>query len=281
MTYEEQFLALLDKLLTKGEWIENERTGKRCLTLFGETLEYTLEDPPLLTTKQSFPVSAVAELLGYLRGYGNAQQFEDVGSKTWWANSDDNESWLNNPHRKGSGDIGRAYGVVARDFNGIDTIKNVFEDLANGVDNRGEIITFWKPDEFYKAALRPCMHTHCFNIIGDTINLHSIQRSQDKMLGGNFNSIQCYFLLLIASRISGKKFGRVKHDITNLHIYEDHIEGVKQMLSRTPLKNNSILKLVDWVTSFDDVIGNDKHAREYVVVDNYKHLGKIHFDMAV
>jgi thymidylate synthase len=87
--------------------------------------------------------------------------------------------------------------------------------------------------------------------------------------------------LLIASRISGKKFGRVKHDITNLHIYEDHIEGVKQMFSRAPLKNNSILKLVDWVTSFDDVIGNDKHAREYVVVDNYKHLGKIHFNMAV
>ncbi len=281
MTYEEQYLTLIDKLLTEGVWVENERTGKRCLTLFGQTLEYSLEDAPLLTTKKSFPVSAVAELLGYLRGYGNAQQFEDIGSKTWWANANDNQEWLKNPHRNGDGDIGRAYGVVARDFGGIDTVSKVFEDLSKGVDNRGEIITFWKPDEFDKAALRPCMHTHNFNIIGDTINLHSIQRSQDKMLGGNFNSIQCYFLLLIASRISGKKFGKVKHDITNLHIYEDHLEGAKQMLKRKPLKNSASLKLADWVVSFSDVINQDLHAKAYVEVSNYYHLGKIDFTMAV
>ena len=284
MTYEEQYLVYLDKILTDGKWVLNERTGEKCLTLIDYSFTYELGDSLLLTSKQSFPLSAVAEMLGYLRGYNYANEFSMVGANTWFANANDNKEWLNNPYRKGKDHMGKVYGAIGRDFGGNDLLMDVYLDLLKGVDNRSEIITFYKPDDFDKGCLRPCLHSHHFSLLEDTMYLNSTQRSMDAALGGNFNSIQCYFLLLLMSAITGNKFGKCRHTIVNNHIYEKHIDGVKEMLSRKPLPATSKITLKDWVTNIDDVIGEDNfytHAKEYVTVEGYEHLGKIDFQMAV
>lgn len=283
MTYEEQYLVELDDLITNTKWTYNERTGEQVLQKFGVMFEYG-EQAPLLTVNQSFPVMSVAEELGYLRGYKNAQQFEDIGARTWWDNTNENESWLANPNRKGDGDLGRAYGVVARDFGGLDTVLDVFTKIKNRQDDRGLIITYWKPDDFDKACLRPCKHTMNFMIEGDTINLFVSQRSCDSTLGLKANSIGCWFLLQLAARISGLEVGKCKHFITNYHLYKSHYEGALEMLSRKPLEPTGKIELNHWVTDIFDVIGTEEyftHAREYVTVGDYEHLGKIDFKMAV
>lgn len=284
MTYEEQYLTELDDLLTNhSKWVYNERTGERVLQKFGVMFEYG-EESPLLTVNQSFPVMSVAEELGYLRGYDNASQFDNIGARTWHGNTNENESWLSNPYRKGEGDLGRAYGVVARDFGGIDTVKDVLTKIQNRDDDRGLIITYWKPDDFDKACLRPCKHTMNFMIDDGTINLFVSQRSCDSTLGLKANSIGCWFLLQLAARISGLKVGVCKHFITNYHLYESHYEGAVEMLSRNPLEDKGKLKLADWVEDVDSVLGEtnyNKHAREYISVEGYEHLGKIDFKMAV
>lgn len=284
MTYEDKFLEYLDAILTKGKWVYNERTGEKCLTLINYNFTYELEDSMLLTTKQSFPISAIAEILGYLRGYTNAQQFADIGSKTWFANANENEAWLNNPYRKGENDMGMVYGGIGRNFGGIDLLMDIYTDLMKGVDNRGEILTFYKPDDFDKGCLRPCLYSHHFSLVENEMSLHSTQRSMDAALGGNFNSIQCYFLLMLMSTITGNKFGTCYHTIVNNHIYEKHIDGVKEMLNRKPLPATSSIALNDWVSNIDDVIGENSfntHAREYVTINDYEHLGKIGFKMAI
>lgn len=284
MTYEEQYLTYLDTILTKGKWVYNERTGEKCLTLINYTFSYELEDSVLLTSKQSFPVSAIAEILGYLRGYTNAQQFSDIGTNTWIANANENKDWLDNPNRKGLNDMGNVYGAIGRNFGGIDLLMKVYLDLLAGKDDRSEIITFYKPDEFDKGCLRPCLYSHHFSLLEDKLFLNSTQRSMDAALGGNFNSIQCYFLLLLMSTITDNQFGACYHTIVNNHIYEKHIEGVKKMLKRKPLPATSRIILNDWVANIDDVIGDkhfNRHAREYVTVEDYEHLGKIGFKMAV
>ncbi|OUS30387.1 thymidylate synthase [Thalassotalea sp. 42_200_T64] len=272
-----QYLDLCQRIIDEGIWVDNKRTGKRCLTVINADLEYQVgnNEFPLITTRKSFYKSAIAELLGYLKGYDNAADFRALGTKTWDANANDNEVWLKNSYRKGEDDMGRVYGVQGRgwakpDGGTIDQLKKVVENLKNGVDDRGEIITFYNPGEFHLGCLRPCMHTHNFSLLGDTLYLTSFQRSCDVPLGLNFNQIQVFAFLAIMAQITGHKAGVAYHKIVNAHIYEDQLDLMKNVqLKREPLSapkltiNPKIKSLEDietWVTMDDfDVTGYEHH----------------------
>ncbi|MDD9157284.1 thymidylate synthase [Aliivibrio sp. S4TY2] len=272
-----QYLDLCQRIVDEGTWIENERTGKRCLTVINADLTYDVANSqfPLVTTRKSFWKAAVAEMIGYIRGYDNAEDFRKIGTKTWDANANLNDAWLNNPHRKGDDDMGRVYGVQGRSWakpNGefVDQLKKIIDDLSAGIDDRGEILNFYNPGEFDMGCLRPCMYSHHFSLLGDTLYLNSTQRSCDVPLGLNFNMVQVYFLLAIVAQITGHKAGKAYHKIVNGHIYEDQLELMKEVqLKREPLKapifkiNPKIKSLEDletWVTMDDfEVIGYESH----------------------
>ena len=281
MRYEEQYLNLVNTILEKGKWVSNDRTGKACLTIPEYSMTYTKDDPPLLTVKKSYPVSAFAEKLGYLRGYNNAIDFDRVGTKSWYDNANKTQAWLDNPNRVGENHLGSIYGVIARDFGGVDLVKKVFNNLSKGVDDRSEIITYYKPDEFDKGCLRPCMHSHQFTILDNTLYLNSNQRSCDVPLGLNYNSIQCYLFLKLMAKICNLEMGYVKHNIVSPHIYEDQMESVLKMVERKPLPYSSpTLEIAGWINTLEDVIDSDRHARDYIKMSSYYHLGAIDFPMS-
>ncbi|GAA0239220.1 thymidylate synthase [Marinomonas primoryensis] len=263
-----QYLDLCQRIVNEGEWVSNERTGKRCLTVINADLTYDVSkgEFPLVTTRKSFWKSAIAEIIGYLRGYDNAADFRALGTKTWDANANKNEVWLNNSYRKGEDDMGLCYGAIGRHFpkpdgGHIDLLKQIVDDLTRGVDNRGEILTFYHPGAFHMACLRPCLYSHHFSLLGDTLYLNSTQRSCDVPLGLNFNMVQVYVLLAIVAQITGKKAGQAFHKIVNAHIYEDQLELMRDVqLKREPyplptLKINPEIKTLKdietWVTMDD------------------------------
>ena len=263
-----QYLALCQRIIDEGEWIDNKRTGTRCLTVINADLEYDVANNqfPLITTRKSFYKAAIAELLGYLRGYDNAAQFRAIGCNTWNANANEKSAWLNNPHRKGEDDMGRVYGVQGRqwqrpDGSHFDQLRKVVDNLTNGIDDRGEIVTFYNPGETALGCLRPCMHTHTFSLLGDRLYLTSYQRSCDVPLGLNFNQIQCFVLLALVAQITGHKPGKAFHKIVNAHIYENQLPLMRDVqLKREPLPlpklhiNPNIKTLDDietWVTTDD------------------------------
>ena len=86
-----QYLDLCRRIVEEGEWVANERTGKRCLTVINADLQYSVErnEFPIITTRKSYWKAAIAELLGYLRGYDNAADFRALGTKSWDANSNE------------------------------------------------------------------------------------------------------------------------------------------------------------------------------------------------
>lgn len=272
-----QYLDLCQRIIEHGEWVENTRTGKRCLTVINADLEYDVaaNQFPLITTRKSYWKAAIAEMLGYLRGYDNAADFRAIGCKTWDANANDNQDWLNNPHRKGEDDMGRVYGVQGRrwqkpDGTPLDQLQKIADHLAQGIDDRGEILTFYNPGEFDMGCLRPCMHTHTFSVLGDTLYLTSYQRSCDVPLGLNFNQVQVFFLLKIMAQISGLKPGKAYHKIVNAHIYEDQLELMRDVqLKREPFASpklhinpeiKSLSDLETWVTLSDfEVEGYQSH----------------------
>jgi thymidylate synthase len=272
-----QYLDLCRRIIDEGHWVENERTGKRCLTLINVDLTYNVADNefPLVTTRKSYWKAAIAEFLGYIRGYDNAADFRKLGTKTWDANANENAAWLNNPYRKGEDDMGRVYGVQGRgwqkpDGGSVDQLRKIVDDLTKGIDDRGEILSFYNPGEFHMGCLRPCMHTHTFSLLGDTLYLTSYQRSCDVPLGQNFNQVQVFFFLKIMAQITGNEPGLAYHKIVNAHIYEDQLELMRDVqLKREPFPSpqlhinpdiKSLEDLETWVTMDDfEVTGYQHH----------------------
>ncbi|PCJ28224.1 MAG: thymidylate synthase [SAR86 cluster bacterium] len=272
----QQYLSLCQRIIDQGVWVENQRTGKKCLTVINADLTYDVAQNqfPIITTRKSFWKAAIAELLGYIRGYDNAADFRAMGTKSWDANANENQAWLNNPVRKGEDDMGRVYGVQGRawrkpDGSSLDQLKKIVDNLCQGTDDRGEILTFYNPGEFELGCLRPCMHTHTFSLLGDTLYLTSSQRSCDVPLGLNFNQIQVFTLLALIAQITNKEPGIAYHKIVNAHIYEDQLELMRSVqLTRDPFSapelhiNPDIKTLKDietWVTLDDFKVEGYEH----------------------
>ncbi len=273
-----QYLELCKRIVDEGVWIDNKRTGKRCLTVINADLTYNVaaNEFPLVTTRKSFYKSAIAEMLGYIRGYDNAADFRKLGTKTWDANANENQAWLENPYRKGIDDCGFIYGKVARNFpkpdgGNIDILRQIVDNLSRGIDNRGEIFTFYHPGAFHMGCLRPCMYSHHFSLLGDTLYLNSTQRSCDVPLGLNFNMVQVYVLLALMAQITGHKAGQAYHKIVNAHIYEDQLELMRDVqLKREPLAAPQ-LKINPDIQSLEDL-------ETWVSLDDFEVQGYQHHE---
>lgn len=261
-----------NKILDEGVWVSNERTGTNCLTIPLHIAEYTEDVVPIDTTRKQSYKAPIMELVGYLRGLTNAQDFADIGSPTWFGNANDTKAWLENPNRKGKHDCGSIYGAVCQE-----EITEVFRKIKNREDDRGLIIDFWEPKTFDKGCLRPCLHTHAFQIVGDTIYLTSTQRSADVGLAGSWNALQCWVLLKLAAQISGLKFGKVTHIIHHAHIYESHLKDFKVQMSRTPLPlPECTLEINSNITSLEDL--RTWVTKDDFLLEGYRHLEPIKYE---
>lgn len=263
-----------DRILREGVWVYNARTGKKCLTI--PNLTFTYDKLPLITTKQVFYKTAINELLGYIKGFTSAEDFRKIKCGTWNSNANKTKAWLDNPLRKGEDDMGKVYGAIAKDFGGIDLIHKVYNNLKNGIDDRGEIITFWKPDDFDKGCLRPCMFQHHFTILDGHLYLTSYQRSCDYPLGSGFNMIQVWFFLELMARITGLEVGHATHHMVNVHVYEDQLEIFKEQMSRVPISDIPELVISPVVKTLQDV--EDWMTGDDIWLDSaYEHCGKLSY----
>ena len=278
LTWEQQYLSSLNRVVSLGHDIPNPRTGKKCRTVFDQRfyLDCRTSGAPLPTTRKVGIRKPIAELLGYLRGFQSAAQFRELGTDTWDKNANDTPAWLANPNRKGEDDLGLVYGGIARawptpDGGSIDLLTKIYTDLKNGVDDRGEILTFWNPGLFQYGALRPCLYEHAFVLINGVLNIRSTQRSNDSLLGGAVNTFQSYALVRLMAQITGHTAGELVHDNNNYHIYEDQLPVLheKGQLLREPFPeatlwiNPEIRTLEDvltWVTPDDfKLVGYQSH----------------------
>lgn len=257
----QSYLDLGKEIIKNGVMVHNDRTNTGCLTIprWDFTFDVGKGPVPILTTRGINWKAAIAELIGYWRGYTSAADFRKLGTKTWDANANLNEAWLNNPHRKGDDDMGLVYGAMGREWPGpdgpIDQLRKVYEDLKAGKDDRGEIISYWNPGMFSRGCLRPCMYEHQFQLIGDTLYLDSTQRSTDVPLGLAFNMIQVFVSLQLMAQITGHKAGTAQHSIKNCHVYENQIEIFKnEQLTRQPSDTLPFLIINPAIKTLDDVL---------------------------
>lgn len=280
---EVQYLNNLRTIVDKGFDVHNERTNSNTRTYINlmQTYDAKTNKAPIVTTRKVPLKLPIAELIGYIRGYTNAKQFRELGTKSWDMNANENEIWLNNPNRKGEDDLGLIYGAVANKWpvlnrdnlyvNGfLNLFEKVYNNLSNSKDDRGEIISFWNPGAFHLGCLRPCLHTYQFSLGGmgrEDLYLTASQRSCDFPLGGAANMVQVWLFLRLMAQITNKNPKLALHQTVNGHIYEDQIDLVKEQLTREPLAEPTIdinpdiktLKDLQWVTLDDFKITYDEY----------------------
>ena len=230
-----QYLDLLNHVLEHGDKKED-RTGTGTISVFGYQMRFDLSEKfPLLTTKKVHLKSVIHELLWFLKGSTNIGYLKENGVSIWDEWADEN------------GDLGPVYGSQWRswqtsDGRTIDQISNLIENIKNNPDSRRLIVSAWNVGEVDKMKLPPC---HCFfqfYVANDKLSCQLYQRSADIFLGVPFNIASYALLTLMIAQVTNLTPGEFVHTLGDAHIYSNHIEQVKQQLSREA-KDLPIMKI--------------------------------------
>ncbi|GAB2966669.1 MAG TPA: thymidylate synthase [Actinotalea caeni] len=222
-----QYEELLRHVLESGT-PKADRTGTGTRSVFGHQMRYDLSRAfPLVTTKRVHVPSVVHELLWFLRGDSNIAYLRENKVRIWdeWADED--------------GELGPVYGVQWRswptpDGGHIDQISRVLEQLRSDPDSRRIIVSAWNVADLDKMALAPCHAFFQFYVADGRLSCQLYQRSADLFLGVPFN-IASYALLthMVAQQV-GLQVGDFVWTGGDVHIYDNHVEQVREQLRREP-----------------------------------------------
>ena len=137
------------------------------------------------------------------------------------------------------------------------------------------IVSAWNPLQFNEMALPPCHYAFQITVIDGKLNLLWNQRSVDTMLGLPFNIASYALLLHLLAKETGLKEGKLVGFLADVHIYENHIDGAKEQLTRDPNKYSlPKLETENWKSIFDWKAENTKLL-------DYQSYDRIHFEIAV
>jgi thymidylate synthase len=246
-----QYHKLLEDILEYGKET-TDRTGVGTKSIFGYQMRFNLQDGfPAVTTKRLAWKAVVGELLWFLEGstderrlaeltYGK-DKTELVGRTTiWTANADAQGKALGYVNNEFTKELGPVYGSQWRRFNrdatiGIeeDQIVWLLNELQANPDSRRLILSAWNPNQLREMALPPCHVLAQFRIYNGRLSCQLYQRSADVFLGVPFNIASYALLTHIIARECDLEVGDFVHTIGDAHIYLNHVDQVKEQLSRT------------------------------------------------
>lgn len=248
---------LLRDVLENGT-SKQDRTGTGTTSVFGRQLRYNLaESFPLLTTKKVYFHAVIGELLWFLRGDSNVEWLRDNGVRIWneWADE--------------RGELGPVYGVQWRswptpDGGHIDQIAQAMQDLRENPDSRRMVVSAWNVAELDDMALMPCHLLFQLYVADGKLSLQVYQRSADLFLGVPFNIASYALLAHMFAQQAGLNVGELIWTGGDCHIYNDHVEQVREQLRRSPraypqLRLNKAASIFDYDFSDISVDGYDPH----------------------
>lgn len=199
-------------------------TPAHTIKQFGVVNRYDLsEEFPALTLRPTAIKSACDEMLWIWQKKSN--NINDLNSKIW-------DSWADE-----SGSIGKAYGyqlgVKYRFAQGeMDQVDNVIWQLKNQPYSRRIMTNIFNFEDLMEMGLEPCAYSMTFNVTGNRLNGILNQRSQDILAANNWNVVQYSILLMMLAQVTGFVPGELVHVISDAHIYDRHVEIVKELITR-------------------------------------------------
>lgn len=294
--------------------IKPTRTGIDTISYSGVQFEHFMANGfPLLTTKFVSLKNVAIELEFFIKGLSDKKWLQERGCHIWdeWANPkkvdanlkhikmipNDRDKWyptsvdnidvtedeLRKVIQKSESDLGRIYGVQWRNWTTsdsydcayLDQLKDVIKRAKKDPLDRRLLVSAWRPDELNQMALPPCHYA--WQILSDGINLDLIwiQRSVDVGLGLPYNIASYGLLLLLLAKELNLTPRRLVGQLGDTHIYENHIDKLKEQIYRTPYEL-PIVTIPDenWKSIFDWTYENIK-------LEHYKHHSSIKLEIAI
>ena len=233
-----QYLELVSRVLRQGTQRED-RTGTGTISVFGTQTTFDLREGfPATTSKRLAFKAVVGELLGFIKGVDNLNDFDPAGAKIWQANYEA-KYWT----PRVPGDLGRIYGVNWRDWQSVtkdghakstDQLMVLIKGLKNKPASRRHLVITYNPGELDQVVLPPCHYAfQCF-VENGSLDMIVVMRSLDLFLGMPFDIASYAILQTMLAREVGLTPRMLTFQCADTHIYMNHIEQVKEMLSRTP-----------------------------------------------
>ncbi|MDO7654059.1 MAG: thymidylate synthase, partial [Porticoccus sp.] len=277
-----QYLDLMRHIRDNGVRKED-RTGTGTLSIFGHQMRFDLREGfPLVTTKKVHLKSIIHELLWFIQGDTNIRYLVQNGVNIW--NDWPFQSWLRQVGQEEKfpmytpewreqkklfiervktdeqfaaqyGELGPVYGHQWRNFEGVDQLAQIVEDIKTNPDSRRLIVSAWNPKDIpvmAKSGLPPCHTLFQFYVTEGRLSCQLYQRSADVLLGVPFNIASYALLTLMIAQVAGLQPGDFVHTFGDAHLYVNHLEQVEEQLSRRPhaLPNMQINPLVTNIFDF-------------------------------
>jgi thymidylate synthase len=244
---ENQYLELIQKIISTGE--KRETRNSITYSIFGEKLEFDISKSiPFITTKKLAWKTVIKELLWFLSGSTDNTKLLEQNVNIWKDNASREFMNLCGFKDREENDLGPIYGHQWRHFNaeykdhktdytnqGIDQIKYVLNLLKNDPMSRRIIISAWNPCQISQMNLPPC-HILAQFYVSNAKELSCIlyQRSADVGLGLPFNIASYAVLTYILAKLSNLTPKKLIVTIGDAHIYENHIDALKEQCKRKP-----------------------------------------------
>ena len=222
---------------------------------FGVVNRYNLaEEFPALTLRPTAIKLATDELLWIWQRKSN--NIKDLNSHIW-------DSWADE-----NGSIGKAYGYqmgIKYKFKQgeMDQVDNVLWCLKNDRYSRRILTNIYNFADLAEMGLEPCAYSMTFNVKGNTLNGILNQRSQDILAANNWNVVQYSILLMMFAQVSGLVVGELVHVISDAHIYDRHVDIIKELIQRPQFPAPKVT-LNPEIKNFYDFTPDD------VIVENYQ-----------
>ena len=226
------FVTMCKDILENGYSTEGEKVrpkwedGTYAYTIkrFGVVNRYNLaEEFPALTLRKTYVKSAVDEILWIWQKKSN--NIHDLHSHIWdeWADAD--------------GSIGKAYGYqlgVKHQYKEgmMDQVDRVIYDLKNNPYSRRIMTNIYVHQDLHEMNLYPCAYSMTFNVTDGRLNAILNQRSQDVLAANNWNVVQYAVLVYMLAQVCDLQPGELVHVIADAHIYDRHVDIVKELISR-------------------------------------------------
>lgn len=256
---ERQYLQLVRDILDHGD----REVGRNGTTLvkFGNMMRFSLKDGtlPLLTTKRVAYKTCLEELLWFIRGETDARILQAKNVHIWDGNA--NRAFLDGRglQEYPEGVLGPVYGFQWRHFGadydptiagqmdpesakhvfqGIDQLQQIIDTLKDPLQrsSRRIIMSAWNPIDLDKMALPPCHILAQFHVSGGTrLSCALYQRSCDVGLGVPFNIASYSLLTHLLAKYCGLEAHEFVYFMGNTHIYESHIDGLREQMEQPML----------------------------------------------
>ena len=286
---EYQYLHLIDDILLDGV-MEYGRNGN-AKTIIGSAMHFSLENNtiPLLTTKKVAWKTCTKELFWFISGKTDNKILQEQNVGIWNGNA--SREYLDNIglYDRTENDLGPVYGHQWRHFNApYDTCNNDYtgkgEDQLDYIisclknphtrNSRRLVMSAWNPCQLKEMALPPCHIVAQFNVInGNQLSCSLYQRSGDVGLGVPFNIASYSMLTHLIANHCGLVATDFYYHLGNCHIYDDHLEILKEQLTKIPYPFPTI-KIKTIKENIED------YSLEDIEINNYISHEKLKMEMS-